>query len=82
MRETIRAGFRGSSELGGLRFFVVAFVALVLLAGVYATRHAETWRIAFKVAAGTTGAVAVGCGVWSYVYTWRGRLARRGFRLM
>jgi hypothetical protein len=54
----------------GLRAFACMLLALALLAGAYALRHNQDWRIVFKVA----------CGSWSYLYAWRARLARRRSR--
>jgi hypothetical protein len=61
-----------------LRFYAGAFLAFALLAGAYATRHDQTWRIAFKASAVVVGALAIGCGITGYIYGVRARRAKRG----
>jgi hypothetical protein len=68
---------RSQFRTWGLRFYAGAFLCLALLAGAYATRHDQTWRIAFKALAATVGALAIGCGITSYIYGVRARRAKR-----
>jgi hypothetical protein len=71
--EDLRRKFRA----WGLRFYAGAFVTLGLLAVARAVRHDATLRIAFKVLAGSAGAISVAMGVYSSSCHVRWRRYRR-----